>query len=140
MTIEESGRRRPTRTAPQRQSQGLVHNSGRDVRAAGHCRREVPFLQLLARPPLGDSGPHRRPRRGCATPGEPLHRTPSPTVGCAPVDGLPAGGAALQPAASRLPEAVKAPHRDAGEQRLLPLLVSQQVAQVNPLVYSLCGA
>ncbi len=49
--------------------------------------------------------PHRRLSWGCASSGEPLHGAPSPPVGCAPVDGHPAVGAAhhLPPLTSQKP-------------------------------------
>ncbi len=62
------------------------------------------------------------------------------SFGCASADRHPEGGTALQPSASGGPEAVGAVSRNAaslsqgpeGEQRLLQLLVSQQVAQGAP--------
>ncbi len=46
-------------------------------------------------------------------PGEPKHGASLPSVGCASADRHPAGGAAVQPPAPRLSEAVRAPGGDA---------------------------
>jgi hypothetical protein len=98
----------PHRTATPISGPGSQQRKGRS--SSGESPTRVPFLQLLAHRLRGDSGPHRRPSGSCATPGEPLHRAPLSPVGCAAVDGHPAGGAALHPATSRLQEAVRALH------------------------------
>jgi hypothetical protein len=78
-----------------------ANQRGRGIPAAKHRQRGVQVLKL----------PARRPSGGRSAPGQ--TRASTPPVGCALADRHPEGRAALHPAASRRPEAVEAPCRDA---------------------------
>ncbi len=128
-----TGRSSYRRSGPQIRGPGLPARRGRSG-----CAGE-PVFQLPPRPAGDDSQPHRRPGGSGPASGEPLHGAAPSSFGCAYADRHPEGGTALQPSSSGGPEAVGAVSGDAaslsqgpGEQRLLQLLVSQQLAQGAP--------
>jgi hypothetical protein len=118
-------------------SKGLIHDSRGDFQAGGASQTSGPFLQLSACPPRGEGGLHRRLSGSCASSSELLHRAPSRSVGCAPVDGHPAVGAALHlpPLASQKPSEIPAkmlrlsPKSQKNNAFFTALLVSQLAVQ-----------
>jgi hypothetical protein len=61
----------------------LVHQRGGGILAAQHRQQGEQVLQLTARPPRGNSQPHRRPSEDSPAPDKPLHEASPVGVGCA---------------------------------------------------------